>query len=69
MSRRTSWWKVLGAAGLAGVAATGVLAARGERSRRAMTAEEVRTRLHQRYAELGDPVARGADPRPAPDWS
>ncbi|WP_286955775.1 hypothetical protein [Arsenicicoccus sp. UBA2120] len=56
--RRISWWKLLGAAGLAGVAATGVLAARGERQRRSMTPEEVRSRLHRRDAELGDPSYR-----------
>jgi hypothetical protein len=46
------WWKVLGLAGLAGVAATGVIVARSERRRRAYTPEEVRSRLHERYAEL-----------------
>jgi hypothetical protein len=46
------WWKVLGLAGMAGVAATGVIVARSERRRRAYTPEEVRSRLHERYAEL-----------------
>jgi glutamate dehydrogenase/leucine dehydrogenase len=46
------WWKVLGLAGVAGVAATGVIVARNERRRRAYTPEEVRSRLHERYAEL-----------------
>lgn len=46
------WWKVLGLAGLAGVAATGVIVARSGRRRRAYTPEEVRSRLHERYAEL-----------------
>jgi hypothetical protein len=45
------WWKMLGLAGLAGVAATGVLIARAERRRRAYTPDEVRDRLHARYAE------------------
>jgi hypothetical protein len=45
------WWKVLGLAGVAGVAATGVLLARAERRRRAYTPDEVRTRLHTRHAE------------------
>lgn len=49
-----SWWKVLGAAGLVGVAATGVLVARQERARRAYTPEEIRSRLHSRY----DAIAR-----------
>jgi len=38
-------------AGLAGVAATGVVIARAERRRRAYTPEEVRERLHARLAE------------------
>ena len=46
------WWKVLGLAGVAGVAATGVIVARSERRRRAYTPEEIRSRLHERYAEV-----------------
>jgi hypothetical protein len=45
------WWKILGLAGLAGVAATGVAIARAERRRRAYTPEEIRARLHQRAEE------------------
>jgi hypothetical protein len=45
------WWKVLGLAGLAGVAATGVVIARSERRRRAYTPAEIRERLHARLAE------------------
>jgi hypothetical protein len=45
-------WKVVGLAGLAGVAATGVVIARRERARRAMTPDEVRSRLHERFAEI-----------------
>jgi hypothetical protein len=45
------WWKVVGLAGLAGVAATGVVIARAERRRRAYTPEEIRARLHARLAE------------------
>jgi hypothetical protein len=45
------WWKVVGLAGLAGVAATGVVVARAERKRRAYTPDEVRERLHQRVSE------------------
>jgi hypothetical protein len=44
------WWKVAGLAGLAGVAATGVVLARAERRRRAYTPEEIRERLHARVA-------------------
>jgi hypothetical protein len=42
------WWKLLGLAGVAGVAATGVVIARAERKRRAYTPEEIRERLHAR---------------------
>ena len=45
------WWKIVGLAGLAGVAATGVAVARAERKRRAYTPDEVRERLHARVAE------------------
>ncbi len=45
------WWKILGVAGLAGVAATGAVIARAERRRRAYTPEEIRTRLHERAGE------------------
>ena len=45
------WWKVLGLAGLVGVAASGVVVARSERRRRAYTPDEVRDRLHARHAE------------------
>lgn len=51
-------WKALGLAGLAGVAATGVIIARNERRRAQMTPEEIRARLQQRLAE--------ADERPEP---
>jgi hypothetical protein len=46
------WWKVVGLAGVAGVAATGVVIARRERQRRSFTPEQVRGRLHERYAEI-----------------
>jgi hypothetical protein len=47
------WWKILGLAGFAGVAATGVVIARAERQRRAYTPDQVRERLHARLAETG----------------
>ena len=58
------WWKMLGLAGLAGVAATGVVIARAERRRRAYTPDEVRDRLHARHAEASEarPPAPGAVP-------
>ncbi len=46
-----SVWKWLGLAGVAGVVAGGALVVRDERKRRAYTADEVRDRLHQRFAE------------------
>lgn len=46
--KRSSVWKLIGLAGLAGVAATGVAVARAERKRRSYTPEEVRARLHER---------------------
>jgi hypothetical protein len=45
------WWKVLGLAAFAGVAATGVVVVRAERRRRAYTPEEIRDRLRDRLAE------------------
>ncbi|MCX5045937.1 hypothetical protein OG921_22465 [Aldersonia sp. NBC_00410] len=49
---RSHAWKLAGIAGLVGVAATGVLVARSERQRRAYTPDEVRERLHARYARV-----------------
>ena len=50
--RKRSVWKIVGLAGLAGVAATGVVVVRSERRRRAYTPDDVRTRLHQRVAAI-----------------
>jgi hypothetical protein len=44
-------WKVLGLAGLAGVAASGAIIARDQRQRTQLTPEQVRDRLHERLAE------------------
>jgi hypothetical protein len=50
-------------AGLAGVAATGVVLARSERRRRAYTPDEIRERLHARVAEgTADQAPAAADP-------
>ena len=46
---------MLGVAGLAGVAATGVVVARSERRRRSYTPDEVRSRLHDRLARIETP--------------
>jgi hypothetical protein len=45
------WWKILGLAAFAGVAATGVVIVRADRRRRAYTPEEIRQRLHARLDE------------------
>ena len=45
-------WKLIGLAGLAGVAATGVVVARRRRAQRNYDPEELRRRLHQRLAEV-----------------
>lgn len=44
-------WKIVGLAGLAGVAATGVIIARDQRQRANLTPEEIRARLLERVAE------------------
>ena len=41
----------MGLAGLAGVAATGVVTVQAERKRRAYTPDEIRARLHERARE------------------
>ena len=46
-------WKWLGVAGLAGVAATGVVIARDQRQRAQLSPDEVRDRLHQRLEDSG----------------
>jgi hypothetical protein len=46
--RRGRIWKWLGLAGLAGVAATGVVIARDQRQRSQLTPDDVRARLHER---------------------
>jgi hypothetical protein len=50
------WWKMLGLAGLAGVAASGVVIARAERRRRTYTPDEIRDRLQARLAEASEAV-------------
>jgi hypothetical protein len=54
-------WKLIGLAGLTGVAATGVVLARNERQRRAYTPDDVRARLHERHDALEQ-----AQPAPEP---
>jgi hypothetical protein len=45
-------WKLIGVAGLAGVAATGVVIARKRRAQRDYDPDELRERLHRRLAEI-----------------
>jgi hypothetical protein len=47
-------WKLLGLAGVIGVAAGGVLVVRDQRRRRAYTPDEIRARLQQRLTEADD---------------
>ncbi|MET0196532.1 hypothetical protein CH289_23685 [Rhodococcus sp. RS1C4] len=47
-------WKVLGLAGVVGVAATGALVVKSERTRRAYAPDEVRAQLHRRFAEAAE---------------
>jgi hypothetical protein len=44
-------WKLIGAAGVAGVAATGVVVARKRRAHSEYTPDELRARLHDRLAQ------------------
>jgi len=56
-------WKLVGLAGLAGVAATGVVVARRRRAQRELEPDELRDLLHRRLAEAGEgqdaPAAHG----------
>ena len=49
-------WKLLGVAGVAGVAATGVVVARRRHARPELEPDEIRERLHQRLAEARRPT-------------
>ena len=50
-------WKVLGLAGVAGVAATGVVVARRRRPQHEYSPDELRERLHRRLKEVPPPPA------------
>jgi len=58
------WYKVLGLAAFAGVAATGAVIIRDQRRRRAYTPDEIRDRLHARLAE--NPETRQPPPGSRP---
>lgn len=47
-----TWAKLLGIAGVVGVAASGVVVVRDQRRRNAYTPDEIRERLHERLAGL-----------------
>ena len=49
-------WKVLGLAGVAGVAASGAIIARDQRQRAQLSPEQVRDRLHERLEESETPA-------------
>ena len=55
-------WKIIGLAGLAGVAATGVVIARQRRAHREYDPDELRERLHRRLAEAATSDGRAAAP-------
>jgi hypothetical protein len=55
-------WKLLGLAGLAGVAATGVVVARKRRAQSDYQPDELRERLHRRFAEVSPDLRRPARP-------
>jgi hypothetical protein len=55
-------WKLLGVAGLAGVAATGVVVARKRRAQRDYDPDELRARLHRRLEDARGDATRSAGP-------
>ena len=59
-------WKLLGLAGVAGVAATGAVLVRGQRQRRAHTPDDVRARLHERHAAAATAADGAGDEPPGP---
>jgi hypothetical protein len=52
-------WKLLGLAGVAGVAATGAVIARRRRAQADYDPAEIRARLHERLAAAGAAELRG----------
>jgi hypothetical protein len=53
-------WKLVGLAGLAGVAATGVVVARKRRAQNEYDPDELRARLHERLGEVAPGEAEAA---------
>jgi hypothetical protein len=52
-------WKLIGVAGLAGVAATGAVVTRRRRAQQQLSPDELRARLHARLAEVESPAPAG----------
>jgi hypothetical protein len=52
-------WKIVGLAGIAGVAATGAVVARRRRPQREYDPDELRERLHRRLEEVPPPPDPG----------
>jgi hypothetical protein len=59
---RPRTWKLLGVAGLAGVAATGAVVARRRRAQTEYDPDELRARLHERLAAVPRPPESGERP-------
>jgi hypothetical protein len=55
-------WKALGLAGLAGVAAAGVIITREQRQRTQLAPEEIRARLHERLEQAPTASTGGTVP-------
>ncbi len=67
-------WKVLGLAGVAGVAAAGVIIAREQRQRTQLAPEQIRARLHERLEQApegpaGSPLSMIRSPARLPDMA
>jgi hypothetical protein len=60
-------WKLVGVAGLAGVAATGAVLARKRRAHRDYDPDELRERLHRRLEEAGEGTRAPVEDRPEAD--
>jgi hypothetical protein len=59
-------WKLVGLAGIAGVAATGAVVARRRRAQQEYDPNELRDRLHRRLAEVELETENGDAPAPGP---
>jgi hypothetical protein len=59
-------WKLIGVAGIAGVAATGAVVARRRRAHRQLEPDELRARLHERLAEAESASGAGGSTTSAP---